>query len=166
MRPPEPTSLEREFVEDHQRLHRNLVRTIEAVRAADRVGARQAAEELDRDAGPHIAFEEAVLYPQVAAAVGDAYADELYQEHGAGRAAIERLAGSQGTEPLSPGEQEGLLPELEALQEHILGCGSLLSHLCTLQPVQQERLLHHLLQFRNEGRRWSELPRRESGSGS
>ena len=58
-------SLRDAFVEDHRTLTRGLSRMLKLVEDGDYDEAARVAKELDRDAGPHIEFEEKSFYPEV-----------------------------------------------------------------------------------------------------
>jgi hypothetical protein len=47
---------------------------------------------------------------------------------------------------------------LDTVGDHVLSCGTLLSHLTALDEAAQQRMLERLLEFRRERRRWTELP--------
>ena len=53
------------FQRDHAVLGRGLHELAAALRDGDILSAKRVAAELDRDAGPHIAFEEQCFYPRM-----------------------------------------------------------------------------------------------------
>lgn len=150
--------LQQAFARDHQEFTRGIVRLEQALQADDLPAAVRAADELDRAAGAHIAFEEAVLYPQVAAVRGDSFAGRLYNEHTVGRDALQTLQELGSRTTLSTAERELLLSQLRTLSEHVLSCGTLVSYLTALDPAAQAGLLASLQQYRRQGGRWTDLP--------
>ena len=79
------------FVEDHQHLTRGLNNILQALHRSDLQKAARMAGELDVLAGPHIQFEEEVLYPKVAKAQGEEFVNGLYHEHQLGKDALKIL---------------------------------------------------------------------------
>lgn len=86
------TELEREFIEDHQKLTSGFRKVIDAVELNDPQKMQAAAESLDKVAGPHVHFEETVLYPKVGRDRSDGIEKKLLQEHQVARSAILFLA--------------------------------------------------------------------------
>ncbi len=149
-------SLRDAFVEDHRHLTRGLNRLLKTLRAGDVESGVQIAEELDRTAGPHIQFEEEVLYPEIARTRGSEFTGRLYDEHGQALRAIRTLLDAD-PEELPASAREQVIQDAQTGLDHAVSCGTLLSHLTTLPEEIQERLLGRLMELRREGRRWSEL---------
>ena len=84
-------SLTKEFLHDHQRMTRMLSDIVDRLERGDKKDAQSLAEELDHLAGPHIAFEESVLYHTVGTAQGENYQRKLLTEHNVARAGLKRL---------------------------------------------------------------------------
>jgi hypothetical protein len=78
------------FLEDHRHLTKGLAGLLKSLRRSDAPGATMIARELDRVAGPHMAFEETVLYPELVARLGQAFVDQLH--HTAGCAWVRGVA--------------------------------------------------------------------------
>ncbi len=162
---PEPLSdLGKEFVEDHSRLARCLVRLQEALQQNDLQQIVQAADDLDRVAGPHMQFEEEVLYPEVENVRGREFVGRLFHEHGIGLDMVKSILRREGSESLSSSERKELLHSVELTLEHVYSCGSLLSHLTELEQSRQTEMLDCLREFRRSEKRWTELPPRDVGS--
>ncbi len=149
-------SLRNAFIEDHRHLTQGLNRLLKALRADDFEEGIAIARELDRVAGPHIQFEEEVLYPEITRTRGTDFTDRLYDEHGTALQAIRTLLAANGGS-LSPSTKAQVIEAAQTGLSHAVSCGTLLSHLTTLPEEMQERLLTRLQDLRADGRRWSEL---------
>lgn len=147
------------FLEDHRKLTRGLSALVRLVENGEWEQAVRRAEELDRIAGPHIEFEERRFYPQVSRSRGKDYVDNLYDEHRSGREAIEMLRAAAGRTNLSKEERERLLFHLHRALDHVVSCGTLLSHVTSLDDEEQDKLLADLEGYRKAGHRWTELSR-------
>lgn len=150
------TRLEQEFLEDHRHLTRGFQSLIDAVEHNDVERCRHDADELDRVAGPHIEFEEHVLYPRLRKERGDELGARLLREHQVARSAILFLE-SRGTEPLNPSDRARVLEQLRVGLEHAVTCGTVLSHLTVLDDSEQVEMLKCLHEFRSHNMRWTEL---------
>ena len=159
-------SLENAFLEDHRKMMRLMLQLLQALQAGESRLAVETAERLDRQAGPHIEFEEAVLYPLVARAEGQAFAERLYSEHQVVLRAIKRLLIRGEDRPLDSEAQSDLIDDVQVGLDHAESCGTLVSHLASMPPDQQRQSLERLAQFQREGLRWSELPSRTNLIGS
>jgi len=147
------------FLEDHKVLTRGLATTLSAVQQGDLATAARAAEELDQQAGPHIEFEERYFYPEVEKSRGPAFVSGLHREHDAGRNALRTLLAIRGAGQLDPDDRALVISQLREALDHAVSCGTLLSHLTTLDVDQQDVLLSHLLRLRREGPRWTKQSR-------
>ena len=150
-----PRSLAEAFLEDHQHLTRGLSGTLTALEEGDLATAISTANELDRQAGPHIRFEEEFFYPEVARSRGSGYVSQLFREHDAGRRAVLALVDHSPGRQLTQDEESRIRAGLREALDHAVSCGTLLSHVTTLDGQKQERLLKTLLRLRNEGGRWT-----------
>lgn len=153
------TDLEEEFVDDHRVMTQTISALLEALRAGRDAEAREIAEDLDRRAGPHIAFEEAVMYPQVARVSGESVAQQLYDEHRTVLAGLEQLLNHRGSTPLGEEQRAQVIAKMQTGLDHAISCGSLLSHLTALDPQIQQQMLDRLHEYRREGTRWTTLHR-------
>ena len=152
------SSLATAFVDDHRQLTRSLKQLKDTLGRHDLSEAKRIAEELDRAAGPHILFEEVFLYPEVARARGRDYIDRLYEEHRAGRDLLTRILRSDSRRRLGDEEQARLLQQAEMMLDHAVSCGTLLSHLTTLDQTTQKEYFAALLALRQQAKRWTEIP--------
>jgi len=151
----EKNPLAKAFLEDHKHLIQGFSRLLQALKENDVSKASQIADDIDRQAGPHIEFEEEFFYPILQQARGREYVSQLYQEHGAGLHAVKSLRDAKGD--LGTDETEALLADAQTALDHAVSCGSLLSHVTTLGDQQQAELLEKLLGLRKQGRRWTEF---------
>ncbi len=144
-----------EFLKDHQQFSR-LLFEIERLLGEGHVKlARERAIELDQLAGPHIAYEEAELYPRLAK-LGERNATEealVVQHHDAVDALRILLANELLTETQFSQAIEGFRRALL----HAEHCGSLISLMSLLDEAEQSESLKALERFREEGRLWTEL---------
>ncbi len=149
-------SLEAEFLADHQLLTTGLRDVGEAVMASELVAARRFADHLDRCAGPHIDFEEHALYPALAGPLGTEFVAQLYREHDLGRTALEQLRDCKdGAEP----DWIELHSQLRIVMNHVLSCGTLLSHTGAFTAEQRQQLLVELQRARHHQVRWTQVDR-------
>ncbi|HUG90390.1 MAG TPA: hemerythrin domain-containing protein [Planctomycetaceae bacterium] len=155
----ERTPLAEAFVIDHREITRGLARLSQAVRDGDFTASRELALDVDRLAGPHILFEEQVLYPQIARLLGRDYAVQLYGEHEAGRSALEQLTRSDRPAGFRPGEQEELSRLLGAAVEHAATCATLVSRLSEFPRTVQIEMQARLDECHAASPAWTSLPR-------
>ena len=158
----EEQSLSDVFLEDHRHLTRGLSATLQALENDDVQAAVKIAEELDQRAGPHIRFEEEHFYPKVAERRGQAYVDQLFREHEAGRVALRGLLAERKAGELTSDEKRGIQAGLRQALDHAVSCGTLLSHVTTLEHGEQQRLVKTLLKLREAGGRWTDSARCET----
>ena len=154
----EASPLATAFTDDHRVFTRGLSRILRALRRDDQATAVALAEELDRAVGPHIEFEEQVFYPILVESLGKDFVRQLYREHRIGQTAVRALMAHPHGEPLPEGDREGLIEQLETAMDHALSCGTLLSHVTSKDPGEQQRLLDQLEDISRRGHRWTELP--------
>ncbi len=150
-----PRSLAEAFLEDHRHLTQGLSGTLTALEQGELTTAMRMADELDRRAGPHIRFEEAYFYPEVGRSRGPAYVSQLLREHDAGRQAVRALVDRPAGRQLTDDERSRITAGLREALDHAVSCGTLLSHVTTLDAEKQQCLLNTLLRLRDEGGRWT-----------
>jgi hemerythrin-like domain-containing protein len=156
--------LTKAFLDDHREMTRRIAGLLDALKRGDAPAAFQFADELDRVAGPHIEFEEAVFYPLLVEARGREFVGRLYREHGEGRHAVKTLLErKKAGQAIDPRDREELIREVETAMDHAGTCGTLLSHVATLDDERQAELLEELEKFRKQHHRWSELEEPSSG---
>jgi hypothetical protein len=158
----QPTStLARCFLDDHRRLIKHFSDILNALRGDDVPKAVALARDLDRLAGPHMQFEEAVLYPEVRRHRGEESVARLYEEHRVGLEAVKTLLQCANRGHLDATRKARLESQLGIVLQHAVSCGSLLSYLNALDPEIQRNHLKQLLDFRRAGRLWTDtLPER------
>ncbi len=149
------SALQREFLDDHRVLIGGLRGLVDALEREDLPEARRLAEEIDRNAGGHMAFEEEVFYPRLAEVHGKAFVERLVSEHEAGHRAITTLLASEPDEGLAESDRSGLLTDLRLALDHVMSCGTMLAELGTGPFAAQDEDLDRLRELREEVPRWS-----------
>lgn len=145
------------FLVDHRKFMKLLRDVGEALNIGDVELARELGATLDKVGGPHIAFEETVLYPTIDEKTHDrAFVSNLYKEHQSIVAALARLLedtelDAQDVDELKAAFAEGL--------EHAEHCGTLVSRLSALDAVDQQEALDELKQLRASDVTWTRLKR-------
>ena len=143
------------FLRDHREMSRLIYQLVNALDNEDLATSRALAKQLDVVAGPHIAFEEQVLYPLVSKRTRDVtFVRSLYAEHERTRDAVQILASDRD---IDSELRQQLLDGMRGGLDHADHCGTLISHLADLTETEQEQALKQLTQFQAEKRRWTEL---------
>lgn len=145
------------FREDHARLGAALHALGTRLRARDARGARAIAEELDVEAGAHVAFEEHDFYPALAPFLSEAEVDAMYAEHADSRSLIVRLRTLDESALADTERHEALLGRVQAMERHVSECGELFGAMGGLDDAAQRDLLERLDGWRRRAPRWSEL---------
>jgi hypothetical protein len=148
------SELREQFLDDHRVLTRGIDALRKAVADRDFATARRLADDLDRAVGAHIEFEERYLYPSLEPFLGHDVVRNLYDEHRAGRAAIDSLRSASAEGRL---DYSVLDAQLRTMAEHALTCGTLTSHVESLDEETRRDLLRRLRELRATTRRWTEL---------
>lgn len=151
------TALEREFVRDHQVLTQGFSQILGALEENNWTSAVEAARKVNREAGRHIAFEEAELYPRVAQQRGADFSRQLVEEHRIATDAIRFLLQHPTPDDVQPEERMELIDEVQTGLDHAISCGTLLSHLTVLDAETQQKLLDSLEQCRKEAKQMTDL---------
>lgn len=149
--------LEKAFIADHRKTTKALKNLKAALAANDDVGVQEAAEYLDRVAGPHIAFEEQWLYPLVAESRGDEFQHHMVGEHDEVLEALTEIRTCEGLENVSEARKAEWQKNLQTGLDHVVTCGTLLSHLSVLNESDRIEMLQRLKGLRDEGPLWTEL---------
>ncbi|NQV28978.1 MAG: hemerythrin domain-containing protein [Rhodopirellula sp.] len=149
-------ALEEEFATDHRKLTRGFAALLEALKTAHDDEARQVADHIDLVGGPHIEFEETVLYPVVERVEGPTFASQLYSEHRTAFEAVAWLLKHTEKEPIDDIARARLVDQVQTGLDHAESCGSLMGHLTALDESQHETFLQKLYACREAGRRWSD----------
>ncbi len=117
--------------------------------------AQAAAAELDRAAGPHIAFEEQHFYPALVPLLGEDHVKRLVEEHADGFKVVRALGTPSMDEGLSDNQRRALLGASEAMETHIAECGDLFEAMGRIPQAEQASLLDDLLRLRAEHPSWT-----------
>lgn len=150
--------LQRAFVEDHRTLTRGYARLLNMLDEHNFADAAKEAKQLDELAGPHIAFEETFLYLKVGESRGEEYTGKLYEEHSEILGALLQIRELAPDADLTDVQIADLKERLHHGLDHAAACGSLLSHLKGMREQEQGKALQKLIEFRENGRPWSQLP--------
>jgi len=145
------------FQRDHAILGRGLHRLGVALRDSDILSAKRVAADVDRDAGPHIAFEEQYFYPRMRALLGDEDLDRLYAEHRIGQAAISRILTLPDAAWPDGKHLAVLLRDVELMERHIAECGELFGAMGRIPAEEQVALLAELEALRESAPCWTKL---------
>jgi len=149
------SELANEFLKNQRRMTRLLRDVVVRLEDGDVEVARSLADELDNVAGPHIAFEESILYPAVGGVEGEAFQQQLLGEHEQARAGLSALLSADDSS-LSEGDyRRNIVAALRAGLKHAESCGTLVTHLEELTDDQQRLGLERLDELRQAGGRWT-----------
>lgn len=154
------------FQEDHAILGKGFHDLSACLRGNDVAGARRVAARVNREAGPHIVFEEESFYPTLAQLFGFE-TDRLFGEHGEGLDVIRTLAEMGEGDELSEDRRTELLAKSEEMEDHIAECGELFEAIARLSDAQQESLYEDLVAWRKNEPAWLdyERDRKRTGGG-
>lgn len=146
--------LVKEFLADHQQMSTLLLHTLVSLEEGDVEAAVTAANALNRVAGPHIAFEESELYPRISGEqLISESTRELYAEHREAVLAVKKLL--DDPQPNTATKME-IVGGLRTGVQHAKHCGSLVSLLAALPEPEQKASLQKLLDFREDGKLWTD----------
>ncbi|MEQ8837451.1 MAG: hemerythrin domain-containing protein, partial [Lacipirellulaceae bacterium] len=147
------------FLQDHKDFTRKLNCLVEQLDQGSLAAAKRTAFELDVLAGPHVAFEEEVLYPVTGKAQGTPFQTRLLREHDQTQAGLVRLLSANEDELNDPGFVKAVADALRKGLEHAESCGTLVSHLGMLSKEEESKAAQRFKELKEEERRWTELPR-------
>ena len=159
------TTLFEAFHDDHAVLGKAFHAISTQLRGGDVTAARGIAERLDRDAGPHIAFEEEAFYPALRKLFGDEDVDRFYHEHDEGLVVLQALLQPDKREMSSTACAE-LLRQSEAMEVHIAECGELFEAMGRMPLAEQAALFQELLAWREKAPRWTEFAAHKTDGGA
>lgn len=144
-----------EFLKDHQQFSRLIYEISNLLETNKFEKARERAKELDAVAGPHIAYEEAELYPRLAALGENATLEETLvgQHHEALDALRDLLNIANPNEEQLESIKAGFRDSLT----HAEHCGSLISLVTQLEASEQSESLDVLRRLRKQGKNWTDL---------
>ena len=159
------TTLFDEFHRDHAILGKGFHDISTLLRGGDVVAARQVAMRLDKEAGPHIAFEERQFYPALRILFGDEDVDRFYSEHQEGLAVLRALLRADERVTLNDADIADLVKQSETMESHIAECGELFEAMGRIPGNEQENLLRELLAWREKEPSWTKfVPQDQSES--
>ncbi len=144
-----------EFLKDHQQFSRLLYQIKKLLDENNFEAAQERAAELDRLAGPHIAFEEAELYPRLKI-LGERNVTEdlLVDQH---RDAVDVLRMLIEVKNPNPETIEQIKSGFERALAHAEHCGSLISLMTQLDENEQAESLRELIRLRKTEQLWTDL---------
>lgn len=145
------------FVDDNRRLSEMLRQVIGALQQGDGQAAKALAEQLDRDFGPHIEFQERYLYPEVERRDGEARATRLYDGNVQMIAVLIQLQQIGLTPTCSSILADRWLANICTGLEQVLACEPMLDYLRRLDTTRHGYLLKRRQALREKRRRWSQL---------
>lgn len=145
-----------EFHKDHAVLGRLLYELRVAISDRDIGEARRIADQLDRAAGAHIAFEERAFYPALAPVLGQDEIDRMLREHQLGPVLIQDIF-QLAEDPKHEATLKSAVDALETLEAHVSECGDLFGAMGALSDDEQKRLLKQLKDWRERAPRWTEV---------
>ncbi len=145
------------FREDHAVLGRGFHDLSQSLRVRDIAAARTAADNVDKLAGAHIAFEERYFYPALVPLLGEQDVARLLHEHQAGLSVIRELLVAGDDESLTDAQWSALLERSQEMEQHIAECGELFGAMGRIEASERDALHQHLLDLRRQAPRWTEL---------
>ncbi len=153
--------LSQAFQSDHACLEQIANNLKEALCNRDIIGAREIANELDRKAGAHIAFEEIDFYPVLTSYLPEQQIEKLYLDHIAGLAAIELILNSNPPNEIDQRQIKTLTAHVNAFEMHVAECGKLFSSMGALSSIRLQDLWERLVYWRSKAPRWTEIGERQ-----
>lgn len=145
------------FREDHAVLGRGFHDLSQSLRVRDIAVACAAADNVDRLAGAHIAFEERYFYPALVSLLGEDEVARLRREHQTGLSVIQELKAASEDEPVTDSQWPSLLERSQEMEQHIAECGELFGAMGRIEAAERDALYQHLLELRRQAPRWSDL---------
>lgn len=143
------------FLVDHRKFMKLLLDVALALESSELEKARQFGTELNGVAGPHIAFEEAVLYPSLDEKTHErSFVTKLYDEH---QAIVDGLRTLLEMDELDAETAASTAQVFHEGLEHAEHCGTLISRLAALDESDQREALDELIQLRSSGIQWTDL---------
>ena len=144
-----------EFLKDHQQFSRLLYQISRLLKEGKTELARERAKDLDALAGPHIAYEEAELYPRLVRMGERSVTEEmLVGQHHEALDAVRALIDS---DHLDEERLEAIQDGFKGALAHAEHCGSLISLMSQLDETEQSDSLRELIRLREVGQKWTEL---------
>jgi len=150
-------ALFRDFQIDHSALGEKLFALRTALIQRSVEAAQSIAEEIDRDAGAHMAFEEKDFYPALKKFLTEDEVFRMYLEHADGLAMIVDIIEAEGPEFDDPEFMSNILEHLERMDHHVADCGDLFGALGGLEPSQYQTLYDRLHEWKRKAPSWREI---------
>lgn len=153
------------FRKDHATLGRGLYDLEMAIAKGDNPQAKALADQLDRQAGAHIAFEEADFYPALKAFLSASEVEDMYAEHADGARTLADVVTLDATTPMTSADKERMLEGVREMEHHVSECGELFGALGGISEDEMEALYARLQEWRQKAPRWSEIKDKDLASG-
>ena len=150
------------FQEDHAILGRGLHELRGFVMADDVRSLKTAAQDLDKAAGGHIAFEEEDFYPALKAFLSADEVEGMYAEHAHGAKTLSNIAELDPNIPLQATQKQGLLDRIDEMEQHVSECGELFGAMGGLDDANKGNLMKRLQYWRNLAPTWTGFATKQS----
>ncbi|AMO71793.1 hemerythrin domain-containing protein [Sphingorhabdus sp. M41] len=145
------------FREDHAILGRGLHELRSLVTAGDVGGLKSAAQNLDKAAGGHIAFEEEDFYPALKTFLSADEVEEMYAEHAHGAETLSTIAELDPDIPLHLVQKQQLLDRIDEMEQHVSECGELFGAMGGLDEAAKDDLMKRLQYWRKLAPAWTDF---------
>jgi hypothetical protein len=145
------------FREDHVALGSSFYALATCIRNDEITTAKEIAEKINIEAGPHIAFEEEAFYPALERFLEQDEIEAMYLEHENGRSLLQKIKSLKESSELSQTLKQELLSEVEKFEEHVSDCGELFGVMGGLSEAQLEQLFDRLTDYRLLAPSWLSL---------
>jgi len=143
------------FRQDHAVLGHGLHQLRSYVVAEDIPRLKTAAQDLDKAAGGHIAFEEEDFYPALKAFLSDDEVEEMYADHARGAETLTIIAALDSDAALQATQQQQLLARIDEMEEHVSECGELFGAMGGLDEAGKANLMDRLTYWRERAPTWT-----------
>lgn len=150
------------FREDHAILGRGLHELRSLVMADDVHGLKTAAQNLDKAAGGHIAFEEEDFYPALKTFLSADEVEGMYAEHAHGAETLSNIAKLDPNITLQAGQKKRLLDRIEEMEQHVSECGELFGAMGGLDEASKDDLMKRLQYWRKLAPTWTDFATKQS----
>lgn len=144
------------FLDDHRQMTQLVQELVQLLEERNIGAARAVADRLDIAAGPHIKFEEEILYPAAAKVAGSKFQQRLVGEHQEVREGIRQLLTARNDKFRDPQFLALITEAIRTGLKHAESCGTLISHLDQFSSHRRQEALDRLLELRRIGQRWTE----------
>jgi len=113
------------FRAEHRQVRDVLLDLIAAFERRDRDGVRSLLTRAAALTGPHFRYEEAALYPALVDIFGEAYVEQLWQDHDRAIGGAKRLVELAAKDDLSDGEVREAVGIVRSILPHVSDCDGL-----------------------------------------